>query len=261
MDWVQAHLPLVLVVAAIAVLVLLVVGAALTWLNCRGKFMFLDGIVRNRGAVVEPWKDYRREGNSLFWFRLLFGLALLAVLLLAAGLAVAIAWPDIQARAFRASAVAALVVGILLLLGTALVSGVVNVFLLDFVVPIMYLRRLRVLAAWGVFRDSLLAGRAGTFVLYLLFKIVLGFGLGVLALLATCLTCCLAALPYLGSVILLPLLVFDRAYPLSFLEQFGPEWRFFPPAPALAEGAEGRAGDRERPGEGRPPDARFFGER
>jgi hypothetical protein len=30
-----------------------------------------------------------------------------------------------------------------------------------------------------------------------------------------------------GSVILLPLLVFSQAYPLRFLEQFGPSWRLF----------------------------------
>jgi hypothetical protein len=74
---------------------------------------------------------------------------------------------------------------------------------------------------------------------------------------ATCLTCCLAAIPYLGSVILLPLLVFDRAYPLYFLEQFGPEWRFFGPASSPAEGTEGPAGDEPGPGGGQPPDDRI----
>src|SRR5439155_1467228 len=49
----------------------------------------------------------------------------------------------------------------------------------------------------------------------------------------TCATCCLAALPYLGTVILLPLFVCLRAFGLLFLRQFGPDYdvwaSFMPP--------------------------------
>jgi len=41
---------------------------------------------------------------------------------------------------------------------------------------------------------------------------------------ATCVTCCIAAIPYVGTVILLPLYVFLAAYPLLFARQFGPDW-------------------------------------
>jgi hypothetical protein len=44
-------------------------------------------------------------------------------------------------------------------------------------------------------------------------------------LLGCCLTCCLALLPYLSSVVFLPIHVFFRCYSLKFLEQFGEEWR------------------------------------
>ena len=47
----------------------------------------------------------------------------------------------------------------------------------------------------------------------------------------TCLTCCLAALPYVGTVFFLPFLVFVRSYSLYFMEQFGPQWTFFTDAP------------------------------
>ena len=30
-------------------------------------------------------------------------------------------------------------------------------------------------------------------------------------------------------MLLLPVHVFNRAYPLHFLERFGPDWQFFPP--------------------------------
>jgi hypothetical protein len=35
----------------------------------------------------------------------------------------------------------------------------------------------------------------------------------------------MAAIPYVASVVFLPVGVFFRAYPLAFLEQVGPEWR------------------------------------
>ncbi len=62
-------------------------GILFLWLNARGRFMFTDCIVRNRGAIVEPWREYRVEANSYFVFQacvvvgsmLLFG-ALAAVL-------------------------------------------------------------------------------------------------------------------------------------------------------------------------------------
>ena len=58
-------------------------------------------------------------------------------------------------------------------------------------------------------------------------KLVLVFAGGIVAVLATCLTCCLVSLPYIGTVILLPILVFLRCYTLYFLEQFGEPWRIF----------------------------------
>jgi hypothetical protein len=65
----------------------------------------------------------------------------------------------------------------------------------------------------------------GSFILFYLMKIVLGIAITIIGMMAVCLTCCMAAIPYLGTVILLPLIVFARCYPLCFLEQFGPQWR------------------------------------
>jgi hypothetical protein len=255
--WLQDHLALILVLVALTLLVTLAIVVVLLWLNSRGRFLFIDGIVRNRAAVVKPWKKYRREGNALFGFRLVFGLLTGVVLLLIVSLCLIVAWPDISARNFRAPAALALLVGVALLLPTLLATWLVNLFLLDFVVPVMYVRRLGVLAAWGVFFRELLAGRVGTFLLYVLFKVLLALVVGLLAGTVTCLTCCMAAIPYLGSVVLLPLLVFTQAYPLCFLEQFGPSWRLFSRRRRpFIEDEEGYAGEGEWEDRG-PPDDRF----
>lgn len=62
--------------------------------------------------------------------------------------------------------------------------------------------------------------------------------IGIIVLGAITITCCIAvclmAIFYLGTVLLLPVLVFKRSYPLYFLRQFGSGYDMFPPAsPAL----------------------------
>jgi hypothetical protein len=73
------------------------------------------------------------------------------------------------------------------------------------------------------------------FVFYLV-KFGLGFVIGLIPLvtccLTCCLTCCISCIPYLGTVLFLPLLVFMRCYSLYFLQQAGPEWRIFFDEPA-----------------------------
>jgi hypothetical protein len=71
-------------------------------------------------------------------------------------------------------------------------------------------------------------------VFYLL-RIGLSFAIAIAVMVVSCLTCCLTALPYLGSVILLPIFVFSRAYPLYYLETLGlaifprpePQWAIY----------------------------------
>jgi hypothetical protein len=227
-DWISANLHWLIPVAVVLLAVVIALSLVVIWLHSRGKFMFLDGIVRNRGAVVEPWREFRELGNSLFRFKIVFGLISLLVLALIGALGVGLAWPDIQAGQFRESAVVALVVGIPLLLVASLSVSVIALLLEDFVVPAMYQRRARVMECWSVVRHEVLGGRTGTIILFCLMKIVLGIAIAIIALLLVCATCCLAAIPYLGTVIMLPMFVFTRCYSLCFLEQLGPPWQFFP---------------------------------
>ena len=228
LDWGREHVGLVILVAVVVLVAFLAIGLVLTWLSSRGKFMFLDGVVRNRGAVVEPWHRFRTPGNSLFGFRVVFGLAALAVVLLIGGAGLAIAWPDIQAERFGAMAVAGILAGALLMTPFIVILGIVVLLLEDFVVPVMYLRGVRTLAAWGIVWREILPGNFWKIVLFYLMRIVLGLGIAVVAIVATCFTCCLTIIPYLGTVILLPIFVFMRSYSVYFLQQFGPGWQFFP---------------------------------
>jgi len=232
--WVQANFGLILFFGIIGLLVLIALGLLFTWLGSRGKFMFLDGVVRNRAAVIEPWHRLKTLANSLFWFRVVLGLIGLAAFGLIVVMCLALAWHDIAAREFGPGAIVALIVGGVLLLPFAIVMAIINSLLNDFVIPAMYLHNTRVMGAWGLFRHEIAAGRVGVIVLFYLMKIVLVIVIAIIALVVTCVTCCIAALPYIGTVILLPLFVFMRSYSLYFLQQFGPRWRVFPDDISLA---------------------------
>jgi hypothetical protein len=101
----------------------------------------------------------------------------------------------------------------------------------------MFLRGGRCLNAWREL-FGLISANVGHFVLYLLFQIVLGIAISAIVLAAIlvtcCCACCLMAIPYIGTVLLLPVLMFKRAYSAHYLAQFGREYDVFavPAAPA-----------------------------
>ena len=226
--WIRENFMTVVVVSVILAVVLLLIGTLLIWLSSRGRFMFLDGVVHNRGAVVAPWHEFRREGNSLFLFQFFLGLCGLFVVSFLLGLCLLIAWPDIQGQMMGNYAICAIAIGVLFFPSFILLMLIVSVCLTDFVVPIMYLRRITVMPAWSEFLSSLLPGYTWTFVCYLFMRFIINLVTGTLAMMTICLTCCVALLPYISSVILLPFTVFLQAYSLYFIEQFGPPWRVFP---------------------------------
>jgi len=80
----------------------------------------------------------------------------------------------------------------------------------------------------------LLGNNFWRFVLYLLFKIVIGMAIGMIVMAIICFGCCLCcipliliSLPYIGTVSLLPLISFLRLYPVCYLRQFGDEFDVF----------------------------------
>ena len=99
----------------------------------------------------------------------------------------------------------------------------------DFVVPIQYLRRCGCRTAWGLLLGHMTRFPTA-FLLYLLIQIplsiVTALAVFVFAVI-TCCGCCLLFVPYLSTVILLPVFVLHRAYPLHFLAQFGSSWDAF----------------------------------
>jgi hypothetical protein len=217
--------------AAVLVVLALAWGLLLTWLSSRGKFMFLHCVALDRAEVVRPWSEFSHQGNSLFLFRfVLWLIEMFFVLPLLAGILLVVGQMLYRDRANETGVVLAIGLG-LALFAISFCFFLIRKFTMDFVVPIMSLRRTTCATAWTEFL-VLLRQNAGRFTLYLLFQIVLAIAIGFLVLGVVIVTCCLAgclmALPYLGAVVLLPVLVFKRSYSLYYLAQFGPAYNVFP---------------------------------
>jgi hypothetical protein len=231
-NYVIENLSWILPLAATVFVFCLGLWVLFTWLHSRGEFMFLHCVALDKAEVAVPWKKYAREANSLFGFRLALGVVSAAVLmppLVLCGLKI---FRMLMNDAWSVPGVlAAIGLGLAFLLAV-IVFAIIHKFTTDFVVPIMYRQRRRCWDAWAEF-GRLLMTHLGYFILYLLFQIVLGIAIAIVVLATVLVTCCIAgcllALPYLGTVLLLPVLVFKRSYSLHYLAQYGREYDVFAP--------------------------------
>jgi hypothetical protein len=211
--------------------VIIVVAILLTWLSSRGKFMFLDNVVHNRDRVTQPWHEFRGLGNSLFVWRLCFGVICLVVFLgfviLCYSTLIDLSESDFPTRMTVVSVGGMILAAIVLIL----IAAYVSLFLDDFVIPIMYKHNMTVTPAWGHF-FSLFSSHWSYFLFYgiiiLFIYLLFVVGVVVLGLLTCCVGFVLLMIPYIGSVITLPISYTLRGFSLEFLAQFGPEFRVFP---------------------------------
>ncbi|MCW5557870.1 MAG: hypothetical protein KIT22_08570 [Verrucomicrobiae bacterium] len=238
-EWLASNWGWVVPLALAAGLVLAAFWLLVLWLSSRGRFLFFHNVATGRADVITPWNAYAAHGNHLFLFRLVLSLAMLVVLLplIVVGLLVGVRWlgsGDGAGLAVAAAILTGLAAGALML-GFAIVS----VLTTDFVVPIMARHTTSCRQAWRLFLGPL--GRnPGGFALYLGFKISLWIGVWIALMIGIVITCCLLgcllAIPYLGTVLFLPVLVFFRSYSLHFLAQQGPDWNVLNPASVAAPG-------------------------
>ena len=196
----------------------------------------LRGAQRRRGAGALG--QIRSEANSLFLFRLVIGLINLVVMLPLVGGLVLVVLRMVFREAVSPVGLLLAVVFVCVMMAAGIVFWIIGRLTTDFVVPLQFLRRSRCLDAWRELR-GLLPGNLGNLVLYFLFQIVLAIVVTALVMGVVLVTCCVAgclfALPYLGTVFLLPILVFDRAYSLHYLAQLGPDYDVFaPPATGIS---------------------------
>jgi len=234
--FVEENMHWIIPVAIVGAVVIIIIWLLVMWLSSRGRFMFLHCVVENKAEVSVPWNKFSRHANSLFVFRLVVGLinfvavaaAVFAGIMLFAGAAMA---------GSGAAAVLVVVALFVAMIALGIVLFLIQKFTTDFVVPIMFQRTTSCTAAWREFLDVLTAN-SPRFILYVLFQIAIWLVIGIMIVAMICVTCCCAAcilaIPYVGTVLLLPILVFQRSYSLYYLRQYGPAFDFFGAAEQVA---------------------------
>jgi hypothetical protein len=230
--WLASHPGWFLAIAFIAIFVF-IAGAVLLWLSSRGTFMFLDNVVRDKAEVAAPWRQYARAGNSLFVWRLVFGLIAFG-LFAAFGIAFFATGASLYGRTgfdpFPIPWIALMAAVFLLLI---VVVGYISLFLKDFVAPLMYKNGVPATRGWGQFL-ALFSRHPFHFIAYGLLVFVLLIAFVIIVIVAGLVTCCigwfLLVIPYVGTVVTLPFWYALRAFSLEFLSQFGPDYALFPPA-------------------------------
>jgi hypothetical protein len=207
-------------------------GLLIAWLNSRGKFMFLHCVAGNKSEVVVPWHKFSAHGNSLFLFRVVLGLAALVIMVLPISGIIFFAIMITTHVVPHAVSVPGMFLCIMAIILLAIVLTIVRKFTFDFVVPIMFLRTSSCVEGWREFVKILSVNKAH-FTLYILFQIIISIAISVIIFFICCAGCCLCCvsvlllIPYIGTVILLPIFVFKQAYPLYYLRQFGPGFNVF----------------------------------
>jgi hypothetical protein len=224
----QIPQPVLITVICFVVCFVLLLIVLFAWLRARGRFILVDCIVRNRAAIVEPWKEFRVEGNSFFLFSLLVVLALIVVIAIAGLVLIVpfIPWGD------QAQPGVGFWIGLSAFVFVAACLAFVWALASQLMVPIMYRQRCSARLAFAQAVD-LVTSHPGPILLYVLFLLLLAVAVFMISCAVTCATCCIAAIPYVGTVILLPIPVTLGAFSLLFLRQFGPEYDvwagFIPP--------------------------------
>jgi hypothetical protein len=221
--WLSAH-AFEVTLGAIAGLVLIAgVMAVVLWINARGTFMYLDNVAGGRADVARPWTAHADAAHSYFGWRLGLSLAAVFLVLFGAGLvaaaAVGFARGRLEGAAGLAAALGLAPVLLLLLLALPLLA-LASVALRDFVAPLQLSTGLRCGQAARVL-EALVMQHTGAFVIYLLLKLVLYVGAGVVVFVVGCLTCCIGFLPVVMQVLFQPLFYFERSWSLFVLRQMG----------------------------------------
>jgi hypothetical protein len=228
-EWLSDH-PIIFILILAGIIIVIVIALVLTWLASRGAFMFLHNVVGDRAQIAEPWRQYKMQGNSLFLWRLGYGLISLIFIIPLILFAIFTFLPIVRDHDIG-NHLLPLIICIAAFALLCLIGAYISLFTTNFIVPIMYKHNLKTMEAWKVFMP-ILTSHFGSFILYGLFLLLLLIGIGIATLLGICVSCCILLLllliPYINSVVWLPVNYTYRAFSLEFLAQFGEEYTLFP---------------------------------
>lgn len=190
-------LPVLALIVGVGLLLALVFGVV----GAIMEFVLIESLRTDRVAVRRYWRDRWRQGLRLFGFRLVLWLPLGAVSLVWVALVVA----PMFASGGPTLPVAALILGVPVVLVLGVVIGLINSFTTVFVVPLMIQADSGVLAGWRRLWPSIRKAWK-QYLAYAVVAVLLSIGAGILTSLVAGIAALVAAIPILlvgGAVALL----------------------------------------------------------
>lgn len=180
----------------LAVLIVIVLGFVLLYINSVFRFMLFDSVLRRECSISEGWRRWHRAGGRFFLWQLVFQISagMFFAFLIGVPLAMAATAGWITNPLEHVGRLAG---GVILLIGAvlifALLAAAVQVLARDFLVPIMALEGLDFADGWSRLL-ALIRPEPGTYVVYLLLKLAL-------AILAAILFAIISVIPILAIVL------------------------------------------------------------
>jgi hypothetical protein len=216
------QLGLIIFVAAIVIFFVFALVIVLYWLGARGQFLLLDNIVRNRAEIAWPWQAYSRQANSLFGIYLLFMLVAFVVIIPILAIGVLMSLPLFREHRWpEGGEIGGFALLAVLYFGFFFVFTFVVFVFREFGVPLMFrnglLARPAFMQAMGLLRLH-----PGSVIVFVLLRIALAIAVAVVSVITCC--CCIGIIPYIGTVAILPALIYVRCFTLDCLAQFGPQY-------------------------------------
>ncbi len=158
-----------------AVLLVIVLGFVLLYINSVFRFILFDSVLRRECSVGEGWRRWHRAGGRFFLWQLVFQISAALFFLFLIGIPLALAasagWmTNPMEHLGRVAGGVILLIGAVLI--CALVAGAVQVLARDFLVPIMAIEGLDFADAWSRLL-ALIRPEPGKYVVYLILKLVL----------------------------------------------------------------------------------------
>ncbi len=189
------------------------------------RFVWLENLTAGDHAIGPHWTRFGGLGDGFFLWKLAFyflSLLLIVPLIFFGGVfgMLGLAGGDGPGSLFGWA-----LLGMAVLL-VAVILAYIDFFAESFVTVIMHRRGIGVLAAWQEFR-TLFDAQPGHFIAVGLWKALLSLAAVAALAIAGVMTCCIGlgimAIPYLGTVIKLPVLAALRYYDLCWLGQIAPD--------------------------------------
>ncbi len=226
-----------IIIATIIILVFLAIWVVMMWLKARFEFMFLDNIIFDRYNIKQPWRDFNREGTSLFKWKILLGvistLIVTSLMLLGLGIAIKMCWSSLEAEQLLQEGKTGLIIGGLLVF-VSIIAGitlsVISFIVNKLLVPIMYKEKVTLKQAWRKFRPAFRENKWNISLFVIVYWIVV-IAVGSVALIVlfivmilTCFFFCLGFIPFVSGFIIatlmLPVTIFFGMFSYEYAMQF-----------------------------------------